>query len=721
MLGVSRVRPGSVGGVNAQPAVAAKTERLLNLVIALLSTRRPLTKAQLRAAVPQYQQTAGDEAFDRMFERDKDELRDLGIPLSTQQVDPSADDEPGYRIDKREYSLPAIDFAPAEVAALALAARSWTQASLAAPAAAAMAKLASAGVELDDTSLVRIEPRVRTSEPAFEPMRRSVQDRQEVRFDYVRADGERGTRTVRPWGMAMWRGRWYVTGWDVDRGAERVFRLIRVAGPVALRGGPAAYEIPADHVPRVLVGASEPGFVDQPPAILRIRAGAGNTLRRRARNVGEIDEEWSLVDVDYRDVESLSQEVAGFGPDVLVEAPERVRDAVVARLSAAGDRHRPGMPQAEPGMPHAEPGMPQSAGNGAAQPGGTAPAGQTLPAARSAARPSRPHPESASARLSRLLALVPWLLGHQGVALDVAAHQFGITPAQLESDLLLLFVCGTPGHLPDDLIEADWEDGRVYVGNADAIARPLRLTIDEAVTLMVGLRALAATPGIAERDAVVGALAKLEAATGEAAGVAARVHVTLDDGAQEALVARLRGALEDTRRLRLRYQSAGRDEVTEREVDPMRLVNLEAHWYLEGWCHRAEDVRLFRLDRIVGLEVLDVPGVPPEQARGRDLAGAAYLPGAGDALVELVTEREAAWVADYYPVESVDELGEGRRLVRLRAADTGWVVRLAWRLGGLVTVREPVALATAVREGAAAAVAAYGLTDDDRRMPRGGA
>jgi predicted DNA-binding transcriptional regulator YafY len=640
VLGVSRVRPGSVGGVNAQPAVAAKTERLLNLVIALLSTRRPLTKA--------------------------------------------------------------------------LAARSWTQASLAAPAAAAMAKLASAGVELDDTSLVRIEPRVRTSEPAFEPMRRSVQDRQEVRFDYVRADGERGTRTVRPWGMAMWRGRWYVTGWDVDRGAERVFRLSRVAGPVALRGGPAAYEIPADHVPRVLVGASEPGFVDQPPAILRIRAGAGNTLRRRARTVGEIDEEWSLVDVDYRDVESLSQEVAGFGPDVLVEAPERVRDAVVARLSAAGDRHRPGMPQAEPGMP-------QSTGNGAAQPGGTAPAGQTLPAARSAARPSRPHPESASARLSRLLALVPWLLGHQGVALDVAAHQFGITPAQLESDLLLLFVCGTPGHLPDDLIEADWEDGRVYVGNADAIARPLRLTIDEAVTLMVGLRALAATPGIAERDAVVGALAKLEAATGEAAGVAARVHVTLDDGAQEALVARLRGALEDTRRLRLRYQSAGRDEVTEREVDPMRLVNLEAHWYLEGWCHRAEDVRLFRLDRIVGLEVLDVPGVPPEQARGRDLAGAAYLPGAGDALVELVTEREAAWVADYYPVESVDELGEGRRLVRLRAADTGWVVRLAWRLGGLVTVREPVALATAVREGAAAAVAAYGLTDDDRRMPRGGA
>jgi len=329
-----------------------------------------------------------------------------------------------------------------------------------------------------------------------------------------------------------------------------------------------------------------------------------------------------------------------------------------------------------------------------------------------APRPPRDQQESATARLSRLLTLVPWLLGHQGVDIDVAARQFGVTREQLESDLMLLFVCGTPGHLPDDLIEAEWEDGRVYVGNAEAIARPLRLTVDEAVTLIVGLRALASAPGIAEHDAVAGALAKLEAATGEAAGAAARVHVAPDEGAQEALLARLRSALEAHRRVRLRHQSFGRDEVSERDVDPMRLVSLDARWYLEGWCHKAEDVRLFRVDRLLDAQVLDLDGTPPARAQGRDLGAAAYLPGPDDVRVVLRTEPEAAWVGDYYPVESVEPLGDGRRRVVLRAAETGWVQRLAWRLGGLVTIEEPAELAAAVHDGAAAAIAAYRSTGE---------
>ena len=207
--------------MSAQPSVAAKTERLLNLVIALLSTRMPLTKARIRVAVPQYQATASDEAFDRMFERDKDELRELGIPLVTQVVDPLFDDEAGYRIDRREYQLPEIAFEPAEVAALALAGRTWTQATLAGPAAAALAKLAAAGVALDDHSLVGIEPRVRTADPAFEPLRKALLARAPVAFGYRKADGEAGQRHVQPWGLAMRRGRWYLTGHDVDRGADQ--------------------------------------------------------------------------------------------------------------------------------------------------------------------------------------------------------------------------------------------------------------------------------------------------------------------------------------------------------------------------------------------------------------------------------------------------------------------------------------------------------------------
>lgn len=199
-----------------------------------------------------------------------------------------------------------------------------------------------------------------------------------------------------------------------------------------------------------------------------------------------------------------------------------------------------------------------------------------------ATRAGRPVQESATARLSRLLTMVPWLLARQGVDVDVAAAQFGVSREQLESDLALLFVCGTPGHLPDDLIEADWEDGQIYVGNADAISRPLRFTVDEALTLMVGLRALAATPGVTGAsgadggEAILRALTKLEQATGEAAGVAARVRVTLDDGAAETILADASRAVQERRRVRLSYQSFGRDEVTEREVDPMRVTSLDA-------------------------------------------------------------------------------------------------------------------------------------------------
>ena len=682
---------GSVDGVS-QPSTAAKTERLLNLVIALLSTRRPLTKAQLHGAVPQYQQTASLEAFHRMFERDKEQLRELGIPLVTHD-DPWSPEDAGYLVDRREYALPAIEFEAQELAALALAGRAWTHASLGAAATAALTKLAAGGVPLDASSLVGIEPRVRTTEPAFEPVRAALRDRREVRFDYRKDPGERpSARRLQPWGLTQSRGRWYVTGFDLDRQAERVFRLSRIVGPVRGVGRAGGYRIPADHEPRLLARSAEPGPVDQPPAILRVRVGAGNSLRRRARTVGEVDDEWSLIDIDYQDNTALAQEVAGFGPDVVVEAPAELREAVVRLLTEARDRHT------DVGLPLAGPRPPAIAEDPRAGVAGTAPCGTGR---------SRGAGESATDRLARLLTMVPWLLQHPGVEIDAAAERFGVTRSQLESDLALLFVCGTPGHLPDDLIEADWEDGRVYVGNAEAIARPLRLTVDEALTLIVGLRALDAAPGVTDHDAVRGALAKLEAATGSVAGESSHVRVDLGAGPAEQVLADAGRAAREHRRVWLRYQSFGRDEVTEREVDPMRVINLEAQWYLEGWCHRAEEVRLFRLDRVLELVVHDVDGTPPTQARPRDLAADLYQPGPGDLPIVLVTERAAAWVAEYYPVDEVIELGDGRRQVTLRVADPTWVRRLAWRHGGAVAVCAPADLAAAIRAGAEAALSGY--------------
>ena len=315
--------------------------------------------------------------------------------------------------------------------------------------------------------------------------------------------------------------------------------------------------------------------------------------------------------------------------------------------------------------------------------------------------------ESATTRLSRLLTMVPWLLNRQGVEIDEAAREFAVTPAQVEADLALLFLCGTPGGYPGDLIEAEWESGRVFLGNADTINRPLRLGVDEALALIVGLRALAAVPGIGERDAVVRALAKLEAATGSASAGASRVQVLIDEGTSREAMALAQEALAARRRVHLRYLVPGRDESTERDVDPMRVISFDAHWYLEGWCHRAEDVRLFRLDRIEALAILDQDGTPPPTAEPRDLDSGVFTPHADDQLVRLALGPGAVWVSDYYPVESIERTPDGEAVIDLRTADTAWLRRLMWRLGSQATVLEPAELAREVHLGARAALEAY--------------
>lgn len=271
-----------------------------------------------------------------MFERDKDELRDLGIPLRTEQIDSFFDNEPGYRIDRREYALPEIEFEPDELAVLGLASRAWQQASLAGPASNALRKLRAADIERDEATIVGLEPRVRTSEPAFGPIKDAVVARQRVKFSYRKPGGDSSRRTIQPWGVANWHGRWYVTGFDLDRDAPRVFRLSRIDGAVTTAGRPGSYDVPEGHDPVAMVAGNEVEREPQ-PAILRVRRGAGNTLRRRARTVSEVDDLWSQVDVDFTDAEVLADEIAGFGPSVVVLDPHELVVAVVRRLQAAAE------------------------------------------------------------------------------------------------------------------------------------------------------------------------------------------------------------------------------------------------------------------------------------------------------------------------------------------------------------------------------------------------
>lgn len=318
---------------------------------------------------------------------------------------------------------------------------------------------------------------------------------------------------------------------------------------------------------------------------------------------------------------------------------------------------------------------------------------------------SGPHAGTSSERLGRLLALVPYLQQHQGVALAEAARTFGVSERQLIDDLDLVFVSGLPGYTPADLIEVDYEGGAITISNADTIARPLRLDLGEAAALLVALRTLAEVPGLADRDALDRTIVKLERAAGDAAEATGQVAVDVE--AEDQVVPVVRSAVQRARRVHLRYYVAGRDEVTERDVDPIRLLVADGRSYLEGWCRRVEDVRLFRLDRVVEIAETGDPAEVPADATPREADEGLFRPSQEDLLVTLELSRAGRWVADYYPCESVTDGEDGGLVVTLRTPDTRWVRRLALRLGGTGRVVDPPDLVRQVRDDARAALAGY--------------
>lgn len=309
----------------------AKSERLMNLVICLLVSRTYVPKARIRQIVGGYGDQA-DEAFERMFERDKEELRELGIPIETGSNDPYGDEEPGYRIRRRDFELPEIRLEPDEAAVLGLAARVWQHASLAEATSRAVLKLRAAGVETDTGALAAVEPRVAVEEPAFWPLWEAVRDRRPVAFDHRKQPGDATVRRhIQPWSVLSWHGRWYVVGYDVDRGAPRLFRLSRIVGDVVTTGGVGAYDVPSAREIRDAADALAPPRQTN-LARIRVRRDSGYGLRRRAAAEQRAADEWDMLTVPFADGGVLADEVAGYGADAVLLEPEDVRKRVVARL-----------------------------------------------------------------------------------------------------------------------------------------------------------------------------------------------------------------------------------------------------------------------------------------------------------------------------------------------------------------------------------------------------
>jgi len=308
-------------------------------------------------------------------------------------------------------------------------------------------------------------------------------------------------------------------------------------------------------------------------------------------------------------------------------------------------------------------------------------------------------------RLRRLLALVPYVVSRQAVGLAETAATFGMTERELIDDLNLAWCVELKSPEPYCPIDLSYEDGLVTISQAESIARPLRLAADEASALLVALRMLAEAGG--DGDAVTRLVAKIEDAAGASAAASSQVTIQIEPPNGPGVPAAVDAALAAGKRVHLRYYVPGRDEATDRDVDPIKLLVFEGRTYLRGWCRLAEGVRTFRLDRVLDVEVLDLPAEVHEEEESFDVDGGLFRPSEADVRAELELAADARWVAEYYPCESKTELGEGRLRVVLRTPDTSWVRRLALRLGEEARVTAPAELAKEVRAAASAALALY--------------
>jgi proteasome accessory factor C len=286
---------------------------------------------------------------------------------------------------------------------------------------------------------------------------------------------------------------------------------------------------------------------------------------------------------------------------------------------------------------------------------------------------------SADERLHRLLALIPWVAARDGPRVEDVCARFGCTQAELVDDLELLFLCGLHPYTPDVLIDVDIADGRVWIRYAEYFSRPLRLTPAEGLALLAAGRTVLATSGGDDGGPLARGLEKLAAAMGVDAGEA--VEIELGPVAED-LLSTLRQAAAASRQVEIDYYSFGRDQRALRVVDPYAVFSAGGQWYVSAYCHRVEDERLFRVDRISAATMLDSRFEPPKTPP--DLA--AYRPGAEDPRVTLELDASARWVAEQYPVEKVEEVGDGGLRVTLAASQPAWLERLLLRLGPRATV-----------------------------------
>ncbi len=659
------------------PPKLDRLERVTDLVLVLLETQQPLTLDAIAHQVPGY--PAEHSARRQAFERDKRLLRDEGIPVRTERL--PGNEQYGYLIDRDSFYLPDLDLEADEQVALHLAVAGVH---LGDPSGRdALLKLGAAGLG-DVRPIAAMVPPAALIE-LFE----AVRSRAVASFSYR---GE--PRQVVPVGLWFRFGHWYLVAYDLDREAQRTFRVDRIDGEVTRRESTSTTALPDDvEIDVEAALPDEPWDTDDDDRVdVRIRVDAV-VARRVADEVGQDkvvarhDDGSIDVVLEVSSFFSIRSWLLGLLDHAVMVDPSAFRDEMVAWLEALVSAVPAAAPPAAAAVGNAA-----SDANAASDDGATYSkiARSTVPSPEPAAVRSAPGAET-SRRLRRLLAVVGWLaqVGEAPVA-DIA-QRFGMSEKELVAELELAACCGTPPYTPDTLMEIEVSEHSVRAFLPPEYARPRRLTPAEGFAVGASARLLLAVPG-SDDDALRRALAKLESALG------AREAVGLDVDAPADLPL-IRAATGAGRSLELEYLSASRDELTTRVVEPMQVITVDGHWYLDAYCHRAGDMRRFRVDRIVKARQLDQP-VSDEVRRPRP-AEDMFVPGPGAYEVHLALGPGAGWVAESIPVRQVrrDDDGTVTDLV-MDVAGLAWFERLLLQLGPATRVVSPPELTGLVGEAA---------------------
>jgi predicted DNA-binding transcriptional regulator YafY len=664
-------------------------ERIVSLLWILLSHRRGgVTKEYLRHYVDGYAAAPSEQAFEKMFTRDKEVLKDIGVPLEAYEVQETANwegserpDEVRYRIDQEQMYLPHVDFTNAERLALVRARSAWQGSDVDRAVVRALGRLDAGEDWLTATSTSDHEAfgaRLADADRTLTALADAVRDQSVLSFAYRTAGGSHAQRrTVRAWTLTNPTGAWYLIGWDLQRQAQRTFRLTRMEsepqradGDVNAPGRPADLDIQAVH--DVISGEHEPAT-----ATLQLRPGRAVGLRLGAEVTGSAADGWDEVAVSYTRPADMAGAVAAAGPAARVPfSSPALRHAVVGLLDGALIAHRQPVPDYELLEPRR--------------------------------RRNRLSDRDKVATMVDIIGLI-----NQRGAMDRSelADRLEVTDAQLTRILDELRFCGMPErYFAGEQFDVEDVDGQVRINQAEDLSGPLRLSIPEAGALVVGLRASADIPGLGEdeRTAARTALAKIVAASGpEVEHAADGINARFDFGPHADLAGRLHAAVRQRRVLAITYHAAGRDERSRREIEPLRITTEGGHGYLQAWCRQQDDLRNFRIDRIGEIE--ETGEVHP--GRHVDLDGPMFMQHGTETTAHVLFAHRIRDLADGFRPERTATLPDGSVVAEVRLASADYARAQAARHGGEFRVLSPDSLVASAIEWLQEARAGYGVPE----------